>query len=349
MITDISDLKTSSRDFIGRFISECTASEKIDAPYIEMVIRPNKVIFCRFRHRLSPVDLILNADYSRMMMDWEMIRSVNSEWFTSHQGCSVFFFYLPSEKPLCTEYKPGNVYIIDRIVNSGITFNDFDGMESLDKLDRFGVSFKYDLKMEEVPEDEIDDIVTEFRKGSFLLSGLISEDARLFATDKPEGYIFRFGKRHVYQEIIKDSIYRKQDIPESARSQFEFLLIDFTHFWETIDDIYVDEGDYVKTVCWLFNDYMAYQEKSKTLDGNITPDGLEPPCLGRRPQTDYRRIPNTRTVELCQGSELADNIFKVLLVNLRKEKRNDSCVLMVPRQVDAWNNIVKTLRNSGIS
>jgi carboxynorspermidine decarboxylase len=27
-------------------------------------------------------------------------------------------------------------------------------------------------------EDEIDDIVTEFRKGSFLLSGLISEDAR---------------------------------------------------------------------------------------------------------------------------------------------------------------------------
>ena len=351
MIRDINEIKTSSKDFIGKFIRECTVSEKIDAPYIEMVIRPKGVVFCRYRHRITPVDVILNADYSKMMMDWEMIRSVNPEWFTSHQGCSVFFFYLPSEKPLCTTYKPGTVYIIDRIASGDITFSDFEDMESLDKLDKLGVAFKYDLKRKPVEESETENIVREFRKNRLKLSEiLVADDASLFAADKPEGYVYRLGKKHIYQENLIEKNCSRPEMSESARSQFEFLLIDSTHFWETVDDIYAyaQGGDYVKTVCGLFNDYMAYQDRQHTLEGNIVADGLEPPCLGKRAKTDYRHIPNTKTVELCQNSPLADNIFKVLLVNLRKEKKSESCVLMVPRQVDSWNTIVKTLKNAGL-
>ena len=55
-------------------------------------------------------------------------------------------------------------------------------------------------------------------------------------------------------------------------------------------------------------------------------------------------FPNMKTVQLCKRSKLMENAFKVLLVNLQKEKKLQQCVLMNQHHVDRWNSIVKTLK-----
>ena len=355
MLARLKHLSSHSVSFLERFFENCTVDEKIDAPYICINIKRNKFSFLRSGRQLTGVDIILNSDYSPMMKDWELFRGLNEEWFTSHGGCSIYVFYLPDSKPLGTEYKPDVRYIIDRIVYRDETIDGFDGMESLHMIEKFGIAFKKRLN-KRIGADYTE-IATGFRNGTLTeeeVVRMISDCGQdnLFAVAEPEGYILRKGKKHIYQCLLSPSDDRHKEVTDSARSQYEFLLLDFLKFWDSIGDIYAhtDCGDYVKTVCSLFNDYCQWQtQNGEPLRNNIEASGLEPPYIGRKPQTDFRHIPNPKTVELCRNDILMENVLKVLLVNLQNEKRFDDCVLMNSSHTEKWNTIVKTLQNAGLS
>ena len=124
--------------------------------------------------------------------------------------------------------------------------------------------------------------------------------------------------------------------------------MDFIRFWDELEDVdrFNTAGDYVKTVCALFNEYINNGEKyTHKIENNIDETSLEPPCLGTRFDMGLEYVPDNTTRELCTEKVLYKNIFKVLLVNLKKPKKVQHCLLMNQDKVEQWNSIVKTIKN----
>lgn len=344
MIHNISEIKKRSTGFIKKFLSECTVEEKIDAPYVQVEIRRQTLIYRKCGRKLTGVDLILNDDYTLLMKEWEMLRHVNSDWFDAHVGYSINMFFLPCATPVVTEYKPDVRYIIDTVARWGTEENIAEEMKNLNMLDEFHVWFKRPLER----LSDIDDLTLETSARTYRTSDNITgeqlvrqlfDTSNLFAANKPEGFIIKTNK-YVFQTETPERV-----LDNKERTQYEYLLIDFSSFWESIADIYafIGNSDYVHSVCTLFNAYVEWQQR-KPLKDNIDAAGIEPPYLGHKPETGFRHIPNMKTVQLCKRSRLMENAFKVLLVNLQKEKKPQQCVLMGQRHVDRWNSIVKTLK-----
>lgn len=273
-----------------------------------------------------------------------MLRHVNNDWFDAHVGYSINMFFLPCATPVITEYKPDVRYIIDKVARWGTEENIAEEMKNLNMLDEFHVWFKRPLER----LSDIDDLTLETSARTYRTSDDITgeqlvkhlfDTSNLFAANKPEGFIIKTNK-YVFQTETHERV-----LDNKERTQYEYLLIDFSSFWESIADIYalIGNSDYVHSVCTLFNAYVEWQQR-KPLKDNIDAAGIEPPYLGHKPETGFRHIPNMKTVQLCKRSRLMENAFKVLLVNLQKEKKPQQCVLMGQRHVDRWNSIVKTLK-----
>jgi hypothetical protein len=347
MLHSISDAKTHSVKFLADFFKNATIEEKIDAFYIQIEIRRQSLVFRKSGHKLTGVDLILNADYSTLMKEWEMLRHVNQDWFQEHIGYTISLFFLPVPKPLTVEYPSDVRYIVDRVSRWKVDEDIKDTMTNLNMLDEFCVRFKHELikKPSSDPSFYLE-FAKRFKNGHVSDDELIAtlvETSTVFAVDKPEGFIIKMGKKHIFQTASPEH----HTVDMSERTQYEYLLIDFSSFWNSIDDIYglIGNSDYVHIVCTLFNAYYEWQ-LTKPLKDSIDASGIEPPCLGYKPETGFKNIPNMKTVQICKRSRLMENAFKVLLVNLRKYKRPEHCVLMTENHIAAWNSIVKTLQNA---
>ena len=132
---------------------------------------------------------------------------------------------------------------------------------------------------------------------------------------------------------------------EIEKSSYEFLLCDFIAYTKNCN--YIDKigTSYVKSVCALFNDYILNYEKiNHNVEHNINPENIKNPYLGDQQQIGYDFIPDSVTENLCKESELYENIFKVLLANLRKGKDDTHCIYMNRRQVADWNMITKNIK-----
>lgn len=345
MIHNISEIKKRSTGFIKKFLDECIVEEKIDAPYVQVEIRRQILVYRKCGRKLTGVDLILNDDYTLLMKEWEMLRHVNSEWFDAHVGYTINMFFLPCATPVVTEYRPDVRYIIDTVARWGMEENIADEMRDLKMLDEFHVWFKRPLeRLSDIDDLTLETTARTYRTSSSDVSGteLVShlfDTSQVFAAGEPEGFIIK-NHKFVYQTSTHERV-----LDHKERTQYEYLLIDFSSFWESIDDIYalIGNSDYVNSVCTLFNAYVEWQQR-KPLKENIDAAGIEPPYLGHKPETGFRHIPNMKTVQLCKRSKLMENAFKVLLVNLQKEKKLQQCVLMNQHHVDRWNSIVKTLK-----
>ena len=344
MLHSLTDAKTHSVKFLAEFFEKATVEEKIDAFYIQIEIRRQSLVFRKSGHKLTGVDLILNADYSTLMMEWEMLRHVNQDWFREHIGYTLSMFFIPVPKPLTVEY-PSNVrYIIDRVSRWKHNEDVKETMKGLNMLDEFCVKFKTLLSRKQ--NVQYMSLANRFKIGSITPDELIAnlaDTSTIFAVGRPEGFIIKMGKKHIFQTAKTES----RAIDTSERTQYEYLLIDFSSFWNSIHDIYalIGNSDYVHIVCTLFNAYYEWQQ-AKPLKNSIDSSGIEPPCLGYKPETGFKNIPNIKTVQICKKSRLMENAFKVLLVNLRKYKRPENCVLMSESHIAAWNSIVKTLENA---
>ena len=168
---------------------------------------------------------------------------------------------------------------------------------------------------------------------------LIKDDSKVFAIEKPEGYIFKYRKK-IFQ-IENDKI----EVEPQEKSSYEFLLSDFIKFSKIHN--YSDKivASYTKTVCNLFNNYIINGEKiNHTIENNIDISGIESPYIGTKFDIGYEYIPDQVTKELCRESELYKNIFKVLLANLRKGKDETHCIFLTKKEVNEWNMIMKSIK-----
>jgi hypothetical protein len=349
MIKSLNNLKFKSYNYISNFLESCTIEEKLDAYYIKIDIRSKtNIIFIKSNgNEVDRCDLILNEMWQQLFNDWHYFRLVNNDWFEKHVGYKICLFYFPCDAPIFTKYKTDVSYVIDRIEYKSDIYSPEDLMNDMKILDKFNIKFKKNL----IKNENIEDIINEIKKHENKDIDYEEEFKKiinlnksyLFAENKPEGYIFKYGNS-IYQSIEDKNFNR---IAKAEKSQYEFLLIDFMKFMDTHMNLILSEN-YIKTVCLLFNSYIEYEKETNHIKDNINTDSLLSPCIGKRFDICYTNIPDQITINLCKESDLYKNIFKILLVNLRRKKSVKHCILMMKRNIDKWNDIVQIIKNSSI-
>ena len=359
MLKFIDTIKKKPIRFIKDFIQNCTVEEKIDTYYVTFsILGKNKFAFYKSNgKKLERTDLILNEMWDKMMRDWLYFYALNKEWFEAHIGYKINLFYFPCRKPIMTEYKDDVNYVISRIVTpSGDTIDDPEQeMKDMLILDKLKIHFKHNLKMRRInnwaeENNKILDILrdkSDMTLSDYFESLVIPNRYILFAQDEPEGYVFKWGKNNKYQ-IVKTSLEERASYTVQQQTQYEYLLIDFIKFYNAYDGIESQFSmDYITTVCNLFDLYIRnWEQETNNIKNNIEPNSLQNPYVGHRFDICYRNIPDTSVAMLCVDDELYKNIFKILLVNLKKLKNPErQYMLMTERQVKQWNDIVTCIRN----
>ena len=343
MIKNISEINKKPKAFIKEFANNCIIEEKIDAHYITLeIISKNTIKLKKSNNKeIDRVDLILNNIWGKIMTEWNYIKIVNNKWFNNHIGYKISMFYFPFKKPISIEYSNDVVYLIDRVVFNDEEIKNIDILfKDIKYFDRFKVKIKNKIEKSKSQLKYINDIeLSKSLDYSELFLNLIDSNVHYLAADIPEGVIFKW-KKNNYQILF--------NVPEkieSEKSSYEFLLCDFINYCKKTNYIEKINQSYVKTVCALFNDYILNSEQvTHNIEHNIDPSKIKNPCLGTYTGIGYEYIPDSVTKNICKENELYEDIFKVLLANLRKGKDNTHCIYMNAKQVDDWNNIMKNIK-----
>lgn len=346
MINNIDTLAQSSAKYIKEFMQCCTIEEKIDTHYISIeIISKNEIKIKKANgNEIDRVDMILNSMWNNLFLDWNYLKLSNKDWFALHVGYTIKMLYFPCDTPILTQYKPDLRYVFDRVIFNN---NDLDTKYILDDIKfptAYKIGYKHNLsKISDIDciyNEHIDKLLNKEESFSDVFKMLIKDDSELYAANEPEGYIFKYNSKLFQISTKKEN--RKID---QEKTSYEFLLSDFIKYAKLHN--YTDKisQSYSKTVCNLFNDYIINQEKkTHYIEKNIDPSGIEPPYLGAKFEIGYEYIPDQVTKTLCRESELYKNIFKVLMANLRKGKDFSHCIFLTKKEVDEWNNIMKSIK-----
>mgnify|MGYP003291911829 FL=1 len=347
MINDIEKLKIRSSKYIKEFMQGCTIEEKIDTHYITIdIISRNAIVFKKANgNEIDRVDLILNSMWNKLFLDWNYLKLSNANWFSTHVGYTIKMFYFPCATPILTQYDENIRYIFDKVIYNGHELNAEHILSDIKFPDVYKIDFKcFQNKIEDIESvynANINKLLSGEKSFSEVFVSLINKDSKLFASNEPEGYVFKY-KNKIYQLINSSDINRKID---KEKTSYEFLLSNFIKYCKL--HAYTDKitQSYTKTVCNLFNDYIINNEKpTKFIENNIDIDSIENPNIGQKFDIGYEYIPDQVTKTLCQESELYKNIFKVLLANLRKGKDFTHCIYLTKKEVDEWNVIMKNIK-----
>ena len=343
MIKSIEQIKTKPVSFIREFINNCFIEEKIDAHYIniEITSKNNITVKKASGKIIDRIDMILNNMWGELVTDWNFIKLINSHLFSTHVGYNIYLFYFPSNKPLLTEYKQDVKYLIDRITFNNENINVESFVNQIKLKDKFNIKVKH--KLNKILNNDILSTITGDNKLNLnytdIFNSLIDSNNKLWAVNKPEGYIFKWDK-NLYQLIYNE---RQKIIPE--KTQLEFLLCDFINYCKTHNYQDKIQTSYVKTVCTLFNDYIINcEEQTHNIENNINIDSIQSPSFNMNNDICYEYIPDIITINLCKKNELYKSIFKVLLANLKHNKDYKKCIYMNNKQVDIWNTIIKYIK-----
>lgn len=338
----IDTINSKPVSFIKSFINNCTIEEKIDTHYVivEITTKNSITIKKSSNKPIDRVDLILNNMWSKITTDWNYIRLANKEWFESHVGYTFYMFFLPTQKPLLTTYKPNITYIIDRILYNDELMDVSNIINSLKMLDQFHIHIKTALNKIDNVFEICQSITGENKKTldfNNIFLALLKNNDNILALYKPEGFIYKWNN-NVYQYLYEDPV---KISPE--KTQYEFLLCDFIQYCKSKSYIDKIESGYIKTICSLFNDYIINWESLRhNIENNIDINGITPPTNAENVDIGYEYIPNVVTLNLCKQNVLYKRIFCVLLSNLRKIKTHPG-IYMSDKQQHEFNNIVKNI------
>lgn len=347
MIKNIENIKEHSAKYIKDFMLNCCIEEKIDTHYVSIeIITKNEIRIKKANGKeIDRVDLILNSMWNKLFLDWNYLLISNKEWFEKHVGYVFKLFYFPCEKPINTLYDKDLRYIFDYTYYNDQIYDVRKVLSDMKFPDVYKVDYKCLLNKVSVSsiralyQHHINKLLNDKESFSDVFTRLIKDDSKIYAVEKPEGYIFKYNKK-IYQ--IENE---KPEVEQQEKSSYEFLLSDFIKFSKMHN--YSDKivSSYTKTVCNLFNNYIINCEKiNHTIENNIDIKGIESPYLGEKFDIGYEYIPDQVTKELCKESELYRNIFKVLLANLRKGKDITHCIFLTKKEVDDWNMIMKSIK-----
>lgn len=350
MFKDIRLLGTNNKQtFIEKFLRQCKIEEKIDAYYVSIKIMSRSMLkfYKGNREEISREDLILNSMWSSLIKDWNMFRQANESWFSSHVGYSVNVFYLPVRKPMLTEYINGVRYIVASVTETSGTRTPVSASD-FDMTKEFGITFQKDVV--KYRDADYKEVARKIKENPDDAASIISDEiidwtgSDIFADSFPEGFVLRYNSKQIYQMTFSESSARNV---RAEKSQYEYLLTDFIRWWEQNSKVAgLVYGDYIKSVCDVFNFYIENEKETSKIKDNIETESLEAPCFGERFPMCYKYVPSEKTVELCMEDPLYENIFKILLVNLKRKKKIEHCVLMDKRSVEKWNDIAGFFINS---
>jgi len=347
MIKDISRIKEYSSKYIKEFMEGCVIEEKIDTHYvtIEIVSRNDIKIKKANGNEIDRVDLILNSMWNNLFFDWNYLKVKNTSWFNSHVGYTIKLFYFPCAKPLLTEYNPEIRYMFDKIIFAGQELDTEYIISDLVFPKVYNVAYKNRMKkikdIETLYNEHIDKIMANEEDINDMFLKLIDiENSKKFAVNDPEGYVFKYNSKLFQLNTKKEN--RKI---EQEKSSYEFVLSDFIKFCKNSNYTEKIAPSYVVTICNMFNDYIINNEKkTHYVEKMIDPVSIEAPYLGEKFDIGYECIPDQLTKTLCKESDLYKNIFKILLANLRRGKDFSHCIYLNKREVDDWNNIMKSIK-----
>lgn len=319
MIKDISEIYKKSEKIQKEFFENCTIEEKIDAHYITIEISSkDKLKFYKSdKKEIDKVDLIVNDMWGKLLNDWLYIMFSNKEYMEHHIGYKFSMFYLPTSKPLQTVYKKGIRYIISRIEFNKKQYN----------INEFINSIKY---------DKTKYLIVEHYKN------LKCVDGEKYPLDKRYCLFDDVSVIYRYKKLIYQKDYTKHIDINKSKAPYEYILIDFLKFMKNRNiKTYIS---YTSEVCALFNNYILnFFDKNKILK-NISEKDLEPSYLGEKPKINYEYIPSILTKTICQSDKLYENIFKILIVNLRKYKNYKNCILLSKKQCEEWHQLVNKIQ-----
>ena len=202
MIKPIEKLIEQSSKYIKDFMLNCTIEEKIDTHYVSVeIISKNEIKIKKANGKeIDRVDLILNSMWNKLFLDWNYLMLSNKEWFEKHVGYGFKMFYFPCEKPINTLYNKDLRYIFDYAYYAGEVFDPEKILTDVKFPDAYKVDYKCLLNkvslssIRALYQHHIKKLLEGEESFTEVFLRLIKDDSKIFATEKPEGYIFKYRK-----------------------------------------------------------------------------------------------------------------------------------------------------------
>ena len=368
MIKDIEEIRELGYKNAVAFLEDCQVFEKLDMFYFKMkVVSKSSVLFFKANNKeIKAEDIILASMWKEPIDLLSKVFLSNQEILKKFIGYTFGFFYLPCEKPLRVSYetlynKNKVKYIISDIFDSQgkkieyeedssiknslvFAFKDipqvwtfgirlFDPNEKL-TFDKKALWQVFNKKAKNI---SIKEILWETLANRYSQS---LKEQIFLADSMPEGIIFKNGYR-LYQMILNQE-YKQEKLPNS-KIGMEVILTLFAKWSLTNDYNDLITTNYVDTVCGLYEAFMSNADFSLY---NISAEELEAPTFGYYSGICYDLIPSKRTKELCHQSKFNENVFKILLNGLRRQKVKDSYQYLTDEYKEVWNQLVKTIQIS---
>lgn len=375
MIKDIEQIKELGYPKAVEFLEGCRIYEKIDMFYFKVkIISKNSVDFYKANgSRIELKDIILSSMWKNPINELSKVLLSNQEQISKFVGYTFGFFYLPCEIPLKTDYtslfiKNKARYIFSDVFNpSGkridikkdlsiknnifLLLKDYKSIwiynSELYKDKPLNEKFSFDRKELKNLIENKDSKFSSIKE--LVLNTLTYKSEKLskqwlFADDTPEGYILKCENLN-YQISFHSPV--PQNYTEQSKVGMEFVITDFCRWikeYHTYGDLI--NSSYEESICNLFEAYIKTKESKLSAYYNLTPEELEAPTFGYYSGTGYEYIPNKFVKEICQESKLKENIFKILLNGLKKQKQKDNYMLITQETKDVWNQLVRTIQIS---
>lgn len=373
-------------DYQIDFYKNCSIEEKLDTHYVSVDVISNSILKFRKTNNkeITQIDLIVNKSWSNFIDDWKSVFEDNKEVFKTLIGSRISMFYFPNSSPLSTYYKTGFKYIIKSIIwpSSDVCVDVSKILNSLQFSDKTKHLKTQILKFENLKFDN-EKFLNQMTKDKIKIEDypnhlfdFIDKDALYLDTTSEKAVennclelILRKGKTlYQYKHKLNGSNVEITTIEDAVvlkhkQYAFELVLQDFIQF-ASIDkgtkDKYIDliTKDYIESVNNIFLYYIQTRQHQSSNKGlfkflslHLKPSDLTPPCLGTPPEINLRYINNNKIKDLIlldPNKEWIENIYKILLVNLKLNKKIEYCHYLNKNEIDKWNEIVKNIniRNS---
>lgn len=357
MIKNLAKFIERPVSFQKNFLQNCTVYEKISAYYIHVKVTSKTTIkFYKSNNKeIDIVDIILNKMWQTPINDFTKMFLSSESFMEKSVGLTYSFFFFPVSKPINIEYDLENEggeyrYILDnirmengQIINIGY-IKDFIEIDTEHLIREKGICLgnlnitltTKDLKtlIKEKDDSKLQDWIEKWIDSTHICAKGGLENC--------EGFVLKY-KDEVYQLSFTSST----EIQDSNKLALEIFTHNFIEFVSQINFAdCLSTNNYVSNVSNIFLKYCYWvqnnPDKNLFTYYHIKESDLRAPTFGWYPGTYFELIPNKTVRELCQNNPLYDNIFKILLNGLQKEKRNNrNALIMTMEDVEVWNSLVK--------
>lgn len=291
---------------------------------------------------VSEVDLTLNSFWNDVVRDWETAMMKCPDTFNDHLGMSIGVCLLDGEMHMSShvaQFQKPRVYAVEEVTaHDGQDLT--GGLKSeIAKVMTYSVDDALCLTTrDDLNSIEGEGVEVKLCEGAILT---VDRDKLLREPSDVAGFMIELGDRTLLKAMVQEKHAREKK-PTVA---LEFLYVDILK-WLLSDDMAniekcVKPNDYIGTVCNMFETYIISTKELVThhLEKNIDAIDLVAPGTDQtKVCTDF--IKSRRTKILCQESDLYNNIFKVMLVNLQRHKDLKWCSYMNGQQIEKWNKVV---------